>query len=505
MKRRDFVRSSIFFAFYPVAADTPAKDVPAVTGDGREILLRGADITDLANRLRGSVLLAGDDGYDAARRILNPSFDKKPALIVQPSGTADIQAAVRFARANNLLVAVKCGGHSHSGQSTCDRGMQLDLTTWRGVRVDPVARRAWAAGGTLLGAIDHETAAHGLVTPLGTVSHTGVGGLTLGGGFGRLSRRFGMAIDNLESVDVVTADGELRRASARDNRDLFWAVRGGGGNFGVVTGFEFRLHPMQPQVIAGSLRFPIARARDVLGMWAEYAPVAPDELYMDPVMALPPGGAPGLVTLEVCYSGLPQGAEKALAPLRKLGTPDKDTIKAMDYVAVQRMNDQIDARAVQRLGHSPGGPPIASYLKGGFIAKVPPDAITAMVEPFEGHPERMTLLFFQHCGGAASRVPENATAFAQRYALANMMTVAAWPHGKVEPPAHIEATRAYWKGLEPYTRGFYVNDMAREATAAEVNANYRGNYERLVALKTKYDPTNLFRLNANVQPRTARA
>jgi hypothetical protein len=272
--------------------------------------------------------------------------------------------------------------------------------------------------------------------------------------------------------------------------------------------FEFRLHPMQREVVAGSVRFPIARARDVLSMWADYAPVAPDALYMDPIMALPPGGKPGMVALEVCYSGPPDGAEAALGPVRKLGTPDADSIRRMDYVAVQRMNDLIDSRATQRLNRlnpENAGPPIASYLKGGFIAQMPRALIDAQVENFVGHPDRMTLLFFQHCGGASSRVPENATAFAQRYALANMMTVAAYPHGVVDPAEHIEATRKYWKGLEPFTRGFYVNDMAREATAADVNANFRGNYERLVALKTKYDPTNLFRLNPNVAPRPSAA
>jgi FAD/FMN-containing dehydrogenase len=320
------------------------------------------------------------------------------------------------------------------------------------------------------------------------VSHTGVGGLTLGGGFGRIARRFGMSIDNLESVDVVTADGKLRHASASENPDLFWGVRGGSGNFGVVTRFEFRLHPMQREVVAGSVGFPIAKARDVLSMWADYAPSAPDELYFDPVMALPPGGAPGVVTLEVCYSGPQQNAERALAPIRKLGAPDRDTIKAMDYVLVQRVNDVTDSRAV------------GSYLKGGFISQLPPELVSTLVDGFKGDPGRMTLVFFQHCGGATSRVADGATAFAHRYALANMMTVAGWRHGVDDPAEHIAAMRRYWATLERFTRGFYVNDMAREVTASEINANYRGNYERLVAIKKKFDPTNLFRLNANVQP-----
>jgi FAD/FMN-containing dehydrogenase len=501
MKRRDFVQSSLWTAaalsipnfkpLYATARPGDVADVAAVTGDGREISLRGADLRDLAAKLHGQLLLAGDRGYDDARHILNPSFDKHPALIVQPVDVADIQAAVNFARANSLLVAVKCGGHSHSGQSTCDKGMQIDLSTFRSVRVDPAARRVWATGGTLLGQIDKETAPHELVTPLGTVSHTGVGGLTLGGGFGRIARKFGMAVDNLESVDIVTADGKLVHASAQENPELYWGARGGSGNFGVVTQFEFKLHPMKREVIAGSVLFPIARMRDMLTLWGEYAPVAPDELYVDPTVMQPPGNAPGMAMLQVCYCGPQAGAEKALAPIRKLGTPLKDTIKTMEYVQVQRSQDSTDTRA------------IASYLKGGFVGKVPGELVNAMVDGFHGDPRRTTVLFFQHCGGAGSRVADGATAFAHRYAIGNMMTVVAWPIGDKDPSPHIEAARAYWKTLEPFTRGFYVNDMAREVTAKDINENYRGNYQRLVALKTKYDPTNLFRLNANVTPMKA--
>lgn len=498
MKRRDFVQSSLvaaaalgvpgFKPVYALARAGKVADVAGVTGDGREITLRGADIQDLAAKLHGELLLAGDNGYEDARHILNPSFDKHPALIVQPVDVPDVQAAVNFARANSLLVAVKCGGHSHSGQSTCDRGMQIDLSKLRSVRIDAGARRAWATGGSLLGQIDKETAPHDLVTPLGTVSHTGVGGLTLGGGFGRVARKFGMAIDNVESLDIVTADGKLVHASATENPELYWGARGSGGNFGVVTQFEFKLHPMKRQVVAGSVAFPLARAREILTMWSEFAPAAPDELYSDPTVMQLPGNAPAMVTLSVCYCGPQADAEKVLAPIRKLGTPLRDTIKAMDYVQVQRSGDSTDTRA------------IASYLKGGFIGKMPGDLITAMVDGFHGDPRRTTVLFFQHCGGAGARVPDNATAFAHRYAIANMMTVVAWPVGDKDPAPHIEAARTYWKTLEPFTRGFYVNDMEREVTAKAINENYRGNYPRLAALKSKYDPTNLFRLNANVTP-----
>ena len=498
MKRRDFVQSSLiltagaFSGFRPLraAARGSTHDVDAVTGDGRQIKLRGKDLEDLSAQLRGNVLLAGDNGYDAARLILNPSFDKRPAVIVQPTNVTDVQTAVKFARANELLVAVKCGGHSHSGQSTCDRGMQIDLSKLRSVKVDAAARRAFVAGGTLLGQVDLETSKHGLVTPLGTVSHTGVGGLTLGGGFGRIARRFGMSIDNLASVEIVTADGQIVRASAEDNPDLFWGVRGGGGNFGIVTNFEFVLHPMQREVVAGTVVFPIARARDALSMWADYAGRAPDELYLDPILALPPGGAAGNVILEVCYSGVERDAERALSPLRKLGTPAVDSIKKIDYVQAQRANDSTDSRAV------------ASYIKSGFVAQLPPKFISAMIEGLQGDPRRSTMVFMQHCGGACSRVPDSATAFAHRYALANLLVMSGWPYGQ-DPTPHIAATRRHWSALEPFTRGFYVNDMPQEATKADISENYRGNFAKLAALKTQYDPKNLFRLNANVQPKKA--
>lgn len=499
MRRRDFFHRSLLAAglvlpgirgAYALARTGPVPDVAGVTGDGRDITLRGAAIANLAGQLQGDLLLAGDAGYDAARRILNPSFDKHPALIAMATSVADVQAAVRFARTHDLLVAVKCGGHSASGQSTCERGMLIDLSKFRAVRVDPSAKRVWATGGTLLGQIDQATLAHGLVTPMGTVSHTGVGGLTLGGGFGRLARRYGMSIDNLKSIEIVCADGEVRRASDRENPDLFWGARGGGGNFGIVTAFEFGLHPAQPQVVAGNLTYPIARAREVLGTYAEYAPVAPDELYLDPAIGLPPGGAPGFVSLSLCYSGAPTNVERALAPIRKLGKPATDTLATMDYVELQRAGDISDPRAQ------------GTYMKSGFVTKMPGDFVEAIVAGLEPHQTRMTMVFGQHCGGAAGRVAEGSTAFASRAATLNIMAVSAWRFGD-DPAVHIEATRRHWKQLEKFTKGFYINDIAREATAQDVNATFGRNYAKLVALKTQYDPTNLFRLNANVVPKKA--
>ncbi|MGQ0650547.1 MAG: FAD-binding oxidoreductase [Gemmatimonadaceae bacterium] len=500
MRRRTFIQSAVaaaavisiprhqVFAAATRVVPRRRQDVEAITGDGERVILTAAAIADLKARLRGRVLLAGDEGYDQARQILNPSFDKRPALIVQPTGTADIRTAVNFARDNRgLLLAVKCGGHSASGQSTCDRGMMVDLSLFRDVRVDPLARRAWVTGGALLGQVDHETMAYGLVTPMGTVSHTGVGGLVTGGGFGRVARRFGLSVDNLASVNVVTADGEFQRASASENPDLFWGVRGGGGNFGIVTSFEFRLHPMQRTVTAGQIIYPIARAREVLQVLAEYGPEAPDELELQLVMALPPGGAPGVIMFPVCYSGPENGADRALAPLRKLGNPIADNVQPMDYVAVQRSGDITDPRAE------------GSYLKSGFVSRIPPELISAIVERFEGHPQRSTAIFFAPCGGAIARVPANATAFAQRDAQWNMLSAVGWKHGD-DTAAHVQWIKQYWAGLERFTHGFYVNDLELDHSAAAIRNNYRQNHDRLVAVKTKYDPKNLFRLNANVKP-----
>ena len=499
MKRRTFVRSTFaataalavprgpLEAFYREAPTRPA-DLAAVTGDGREVTLSSASMADLKKRLRGRLLLADDPGYTQARRILNPSFDKYPALVVQPTGVADIRTAVDFARDNDgLLVAVKCGGHSHSGKSTCDRGMQIDLSRFRDVRVDPFARTGRVTGGSLLGQLDHEAMAHELVVTMGTVSHTGVGGLVTGGGFGRVGRHFGLSIDNLLSVDVVTADGDLLLASPTENPDLFWGVRGGGGNFGIVTSFEFRLHPMQRQVLGGAIMFPMSMARDVLTLYGDYSPEQPDELQLDLVMAQSPGGGPAVAGFGVCYSGDPNKADAALAPVLGLGTPMMNSVAPMDYVALQRSGDTDDPRA------------IAGYMKSGFVTEMPKGLVDALVENFEGNPDRTTQVVFQQSGGKIARVAPDATAFAQRDAIANMLPSVGWAFGS-NPDPHIAWCREFWTHLEPFTHGFYANDGDGEASAENVASNYQVNLERLTEVKNRYDPKNLFRLNANVIP-----
>jgi FAD/FMN-containing dehydrogenase len=468
------------------SASQAAGGLAAVRLDGSATVIEQAAVGELKASLRGPLLLAGNPGYDSARRILHPQFDKRPALIVQPTGAADVRNAVTFARERELLVAVKCGGHSFSGKSTCDGGLQIDLSRMRGVRVDVRARRAYVEGGSLLGDLDHEAMSYGLVTTAGTVSHTGVGGLTLGGGFGRVARRFGLALDNVKSVDIVTADGQLRHASAEENPDLYWAVRGGGGNFGIVTGFEFGLHPMQRQIIGGNLFFPIERARELLEFYAEYSDQAPDELYVDYDMDSPMGGKAGAVKIHTCYSGPASEAERVLAPLRKLGKPLEDTIRAQDYVAIQRGGDDTDARNN------------GTYLKAGFITGYTAGLMDAVFDGFRPDPERGTYFFHQHAGGAIGRVATDATAFPHRRPTLEIFAVVSWDLA-TDGKRHVDYVKDYWSKLLPFTDGYYTNEVADEHQP-KIDENYRGNIGRLRQLKRQYDPQNLFRLNANILP-----
>jgi len=497
MDRRNFITGSTatvvsasLFSTHAYAAALQAltqvtSDINAVRGDGATTLLEKAAIQELNDSLRGNLLLTGSDGYDIARRVLNKSIDKYPALIVQPSGVADIQSALNFARERELLVAVKCGGHSYAGKSTCNGGMQIDLSLYRGARIDVAARTAFVDGGSLLGDLDHEAMAHGLVTTAGTVSHTGVGGLTLGGGFGRLARRFGLALDNLTGANIVTANGHYLHVSEQENSGLFWAIRGGGGNFGIVTSFEFRLHPMQRQVIAGDIVFPISRSREVLNFYADFCANAPDELSVELIMASPAKGADGAIVMHCTHSGVEAQARGDLASLDKLGTPIVNTIGPVDYVALQSSWDNSDPRN--------GG----EYLKSGFTHEISSTLIDTIVDEFESHPDRATTMLFQQSGGKIGRIASDATAFAHRYSSHNLMVTVAWEPA-VDREPHVAFIRRYWSELEKHTRGYYTVDVADEAQKV-VNANYQGNFERLLAVKQEHDPTNLLRLNANIR------
>jgi FAD/FMN-containing dehydrogenase len=366
--------------------------------------------------------------------------------------------------------------------------MMIDLSLLRSTRVDPVNKIAQVSGGSWLGDMDHDTMAFGLVTTAGTVSHTGVGGLTLGGGFGRLARRYGLAIDNVRGVELITADGKFVRAYPDENPDLYWAVRGGGGNFGIATNFEFQLHEMNRTVYAGDIAFPLSQARQLLNFYSEYTLSAPDELYIDGGLASIPGQFDA-VFFNVCYSGDMKQAERILAPLRKAGTPIFDTVAPMDYVAAQRAHDMDDARAR------------GVYLKSGFVTEIPPAMVDTIVDGFEPHPERGMWVLWQHAGGQINNVAPDATAFVHRQVKNDTLFMLDWAMG-TDPTPHIQYLRDYFATVEPYTWGIYVNDLMDESQA-QINRNYLTNYDRLVQIKNRYDPGNLFRLNANVEPTAA--
>jgi FAD/FMN-containing dehydrogenase len=493
MKRRFFCGSALatvttlsipFSRLLAHAEGSVTSDVPAVTGDGKQVILPRGDVADLRASLRGQLLLTGDAGYEQARKAWNGSFSRKPALIARCVGASDVIKAVNFGRAHSLLVSVRGGGHSISGQSVCEGGLMIDLAPMGGVRVDPVARRARVDGGALLGSLDREAQAFGLATTAGTVSHTGVGGLTLGGGFGRLGRKFSMACDNVRGYDIVTADGKLLRVSADENTDLNWALRGGGGNFGIVTSFEFELYPVNPVLLGGVMVYPVEMAKEVLNFFDGYFEDAPDELYVDTTLLTDPQGHKVLV-LDTTYCGSIADGERVLKPLREFRKPIVDAIAPIPYVKQQSSLDEVFAHGQHY------------YVKAGLVRRLPPDLVEAMIETLMSAtlPIKPTLTAPPQ-GGAISRIAPDATAFPHRGARHNLLIAAKWPDSSGDE-AHLAWARAAWKNLEPFTRGFYNN---MDISVSKVLENYGSNYRRLSQLKAKYDPTNLFRLNANIEP-----
>ena len=488
MDRRHFFRSAVAVgvsaAFagcnrQPPEATRADTGIAAISLDGAKIELDRAAVRELGESLSGPVMLAGHPQYDAARTIWNGMHDKRPALIARCLDSDDVSQAVSFARDNNLLVAVRGGGHSWPGHSVCDGGMMIDLSQMNGVTVDADARRARAGGGALLSALDSTALQHGLVTTCGVVSHTGVGGYTLGGGYGRLNRKYGLTIDNLTGATIVTADGRVRTINADNDSDLFWAIRGGGGNFGVVTEFEYQLHPFDRNVLSGSIAWPIAQARDVLEHYAEAASGYSDELYIGPVMArLPDVG--DVIVMEVVYTGDPAQGERELAALRAVGTPLVDGVKAQDYMVMQTSADV-------GFGHG-----IRSYAKNGMVREWTQSLVDALLDAYNPR-----LFLASHvAGGAVSRVGEADTAFPHRNAETMIVFASGWTD-PAQDDAMIAETRALYNAIEPYMGGYYDNiEFDQEAATS----NYGPAYERLSRIKGQYDPRNLFRLNSNIKP-----
>jgi FAD/FMN-containing dehydrogenase len=492
MKRRTFCAAgfaALAAASIPNrrAAAANGADISAVGLDGRQLTLKSADIEELRAGLRGELISADQPAYEGARRLWNPAFDRKPSLIARCVGAADVRRAVNFAAARSLLTAVRGGGHSVSGQSGCDGGLVIDLSPMRAVEVDPVAKLARVEGGALLGQLDREALAFGLATPVGTVADTGVAGLTLGGGVGRIGRKFGLTCDNLMGAELVTADGRWLRVSERENPDLLWALRGGGGNFGVVTSFTFRLHEVTPLMYGGDLSYPFADARQVLRGCADVVAAAPDELYVDVAMGTAPQGARWLV-LGICYCGPAGDAERVVGPLRKLGKPLKDGLAPAPYAKLQ---GSADLRGLSPLG---------AYGKGGLVYGITPTLIDTMVDSTESAPSEGALLWMQHQGGAISRVAPKHTAYFNRGASHNVGVFTSWKMPPGDTAREIDWVRQAWAKIEPQTRGQYVNLAASDDREARVHAAYGDNYPRLAALKKRYDPANLFRLNANIKP-----
>ena len=491
MKRRQFIGTGLALAAtWPLrgfsAVLKGVGDLSAKTLAGGEVLLPGSSVEALAASLRGDVLLPHNQDYDRTRRVWNAMFDKKPALIVRCTGASDVRHAVDFAREHQLLTAVRAGGHSLSGKSTCDGGLVIDLQQMQGVRVDPEAQRAYLESGSLLGQLDHESAAFGLATTAGTVSHTGAAGLTLGGGLGRLGRRFGLACDNAASFDIVTADGHFLRANDDENADLYWGLRGGGGNFGVVTSIEYRLHRMDPMILGGNIVWPIDQARDAFRYYRDIAVDAPDVVSLAPDLHNEPDGQ--MFGIEVCWSGDHGEGEAWLKKLRAFGKPVRDDIAPMPYLTMQSGADEFL------------GPGKYYYLKSGYLAQLKDDGIDLIVDAFRRMPD-WYLLFFDHVGGAYRKMAPDATAFPNRDMLFMLGTIGVWPN-KDGIDDNLAKMRANWRELEPLTKGFYTNLTDADTTMAGYRDNYGANFERLVALKAKYDPMNLFRLNANVPPKT---
>ncbi|HEV7716865.1 MAG TPA: FAD-binding oxidoreductase [Steroidobacteraceae bacterium] len=491
MRRRIFCASAV--SALTVAAipwqralAVASTEVPAMGTAGKQIVLKPAEVDELRASLRGVLLTPGQEGYDTARKIWNGAFDRKPALIARCAGAADVTSAVNFARTHELLVAVRGGGHSLSGQSVCDGGMMIDLSPMKGIRVDPVAKTARVEPGVLLGQFDREAQAFGLATTAGTVSHTGAAGLTLGGGFGRIGRKYGLACDNMSSADVVTADGRFVKAGMKDNPDLLWGLRGGGGNFGVVTSFEYQLHTVTPLMYGGALVFPYAEPRDLLRSFADFIAGASDDLYVD-VMIVPTPNGQRAVVLDVCHSGSTAAAEKELAKLRKIGKPLQDGLRPTMYVDIQRNGDD---------GFPTGR---GYYIKSGFVKAIEPKMIDACVDYLDSAPFPAGVIGFSHHGGAIGRVKQDATAFWHREANHSVMVIGFWnePGGAERS---MQWSRTGWKTVEPLTDGFYVNEMSSDDTEKRIRGTYGANYTRLAALKKQYDPMNLFRMNANIKP-----
>ncbi|MBA3497485.1 MAG: FAD-binding oxidoreductase [Gemmatimonadales bacterium] len=436
--------------------------------------------------LRGEVLRAGHPGYDPARALYNAMIDRHPALIVRCRESSDVLRALEFARSHHLLVAVRGGGHNVAGKALCDDGMVIDLSGMKRIQVDPAARTARAEAGLTWGEFDRETQEHGLATTGGFISTTGIAGLTLGGGLGWLMRKHGLACDNLRSVEIVTADGQVRTADATENPDLFWAVRGGGGNFGIVTSFEYRLHPVG-QMLAGVVFFPLEQAEAALRFYRDLMTTAPDEVMAYAVFLTSPEGA-RMLAIPVCYVGPLESAEQILRPLRSHASVAADLVRPMTYREIQSMFD----------AGFPSGR--LNYWKSSFLRELSDEGIATLVAHFTAVPSGFSAVAIEPFGGVVARVGREETAFAHRHARYSLVIVSMWTD-PAESAANIRWTREFWNAMQPFfSEAVYVNYLDTD-DADRVQAAYDPRtYRRLQLVKERYDPGNFFRVNQNIGP-----
>lgn len=462
----------------------------------KDVAIEHRAVEDLRGRLRGPLCLPDDPAYDELRSVWNGMIDRRPAIIVRCLGVADVVMAVNFARERRLSLSIKGGGHNISGLAVCDGGVMLDMSLMRGAWVDPIKRTARAQAGCLLGDVDRETQLHGFAAVLGFVSNTGIAGLTLGGGFGYLTRRFGWSCDNVLSMEVVTAEGRVVHASEKENADLFWGLCGGGGNFGVVTSFEYKLYAVGPEITAGAIAWRAEEAGEVLEMYRTVTEQAPSELTCAAALRIAPPvpwllkeihGKP-IVVFFVCYSGSLEDGEKQVAPIKNFGSPVGDIVQRRSYVSQQALID-----ATQPKGRR-------YYWKSEYLPNVDPQLLAKVVE----HGGRITsphsaILLFP-IDGALNRLPPDHSPMGNRDAASVLNVAASWERHE-DDSANLEWTRAAWRDMRRFsTGGTYVNFLTEEEGGERIRAAYGANYERLVTVKTKWDPGNLFRMNKNIPP-----
>ena len=464
------------------------KDIKAITLSGADVVFEQSAVEAFKSDLRGELLTPADIGYDAARTVWNAMMDKRPALIARCAGVADVITCINFTRTHNVLFSVRGGGHNVAGKAACDGGLMIDLSPMRGIRIDPTNRTASAEAGLTWHDLDHETLAFGLATTGGVVSHTGIAGLTLGGGLGWLMAKHGFTCDNLLSADIVTAEGKFLTVSKTHYEDLFWAIRGGGGNFGVVTSFEYQLHPIGSKILGGMVLYPMDRAREVLQFYRAYSANAPDDLTIFAGLLTTPDGLPVVAIITGWFGSFAEGTQH-LKPLREFGSPLADLIGEIPYKQLQTLFDAAVPFGIRR------------YWKSGYCVELPDDLLEIMISNMAINPSPLSSVMFFHIHGAAARIGLPETAFTARQKQWDIDIISQWGDA-ADDEKHIGWARTFWQGIKPFSKGVYMNHLDADDSASRVRLAYGQNYKRLVSLKSKYDPGNLFRMNSNIAPKS---